>query len=326
VPPTPDSRSLYAGVDLGGTNIAFGLARRDGPLTRRWSLPTDAHRGPDAVLTAVADSLRQAAGEPLAAIGIGLPGLLDLRKGHSLFLPNLPTQWRNVPVAAMLAERAAAPVYLLNDARLATLGEFHFGWGREASTLVCFTLGTGVGGGIVIDGKLRLGPLGAAGEIGHQTVVPDGPLCGCGNHGCLEVLASGPAITAEGVRLMLAGQAPHLHELTSGDPARVNPATIAAAGDPALEHALDRIAAYLAVAIANLVTSLHPDIVVIAGGVAAIGEPLLRRLRAQVRERVRMFPIDSLRIERSQLGGDAGVLGGIALARLGGILTLTTQP
>ena len=137
------------------------------------------------------------AATPVAA-GMGVPGLVDRDQGITLFLPNLPTQWRGVAVARMLGDCIGYPVYLLNDARIATLGEMSYGLGRNGGTMVFLSLGTGIGGGVVIDGKLRLGPLGAAGELGHQTILPDGPLCGCGNHGCLETLASGPAIGAEG--------------------------------------------------------------------------------------------------------------------------------
>ena len=147
---------------------------------------------------------------PLLGLGMGTPGLVDVATGTTRFLPNMPTQWRDVPVAAILGERLGCPVRLLNDVRTALLGELRFGHGKDhpRMTMAFFAIGTGVGGAVAIDGQLRLGPLGAAGELGHQTIITDGPRCGCGNRGCLEALASGPAITAEGVRLMLAGLAP----------------------------------------------------------------------------------------------------------------------
>ena len=180
-----------------------------------------------------------------------------------------------------------------------------------------FALGTGIGGGVVIDGRLRLGPLGAAGELGHQTIVPDGPPCGCGNRGCLETLASGPAITAQGVWLLASGRAPKLHELVAGDPGAVTPremALAAAAGDDAVREALIRAAEYIGIGVANVVTALHPDLVVFGGGVAEIGPLLFDTVRETVRRRVGMFPTDDLRIEKSLLGDKAGALGGIALA------------
>jgi glucokinase len=221
----------------------------------------------------------------------------------------------------MLEPRLGCPVHLLNDARAATLGEFVFGRGRGAGTMVFFGLGTGVGGGVVVDGKLRLGALGAAGEIGHQTVLPDGPLCGCGNRGCLETLASGSAIAAEGVRLFLSGNAPRLHEICGGELARVSPETMAQAarsGDAAVRAALTRAGEWLGLGAANLVTALHPELVVLGGGVAELDDLLLDPVRAAIRRRVGIFPADDVRVERSALGSRAGLLGAIALAARGG--------
>ena len=316
---------MVAGVDLGGTTIACALAENSRILAEK-SVATQSNDGPAAVITRIAglvQSLTVQAGATPAAVGLGVPGLADIERGRTRFLPNLPTQWRDVPVADMLAREIRCPVYLLNDARLATLGELVFGHGRSVSSMVFFTLGTGVGGGIVLDGKLRLGPLGAAGEIGHQTIVPDGLVCGCGSRGCLETLASGPAIAAEGVRLMKSGLAPKLFEITRGDPAAVGPAEMAqaaAAGDALVRDAIVRAARYLGIAAANLVTALHPELVVLGGGVAAIGELLTDTVRAEICRRVRMFPVDALRVEQSLLGNKAGICGGIALAMRGGAI------
>jgi len=317
---------IYASVDLGGTNIAGIFAGGDARAVYERKIPTQSHEGPAAVLNRVAqlvNELAQEAGCRPVALGVGVPGLADLRKGVTKFLPNLPTQWRDVPVRDVLSPQVGCPVYLLNDVRMATLGELTFGHGRTARTMVFFALGTGIGGGVAVDGKLRLGPLGAAGELGHQTILPDGPRCGCGSHGCLEALASGPALAAEGVRLMLSGQAPRLHELVQGEASAVTPKEMAAAaeaGDLAIQEAIVRAAGYLGIAVANVVTILHPDLVVLGGGVAAIGPLLFDAVRQTVRERVRMFPTDDVEIKPSLLGEQAGALGGIALARQGGLL------
>jgi glucokinase len=181
-----------------------------------------------------------------------------------------------------------------------------------------FSIGTGVGGGVVVDGRLRLGPLGAAGELGHQTILPDGPRCGCGNRGCLETLASGPAIAAEGIRLMKMGLAPGLFELVNGDPARVTPHEMLVSGDASTREAIERAAQLLGIGVANVVTVLHPVLVVIGGGVGELGQILLEPIREVVRQRVGMFPTDQLKIEKSRLGDRAGILGAIALAARGG--------
>jgi glucokinase len=178
-------------------------------------------------------------------------------------------------------------------------------------------LGTGIGGGLAIDGKLRLGSMGAAGELGHQTILADGPQCGCGSRGCLETLASGPAITAEGVRLMRSGLAPRLHEIVRGNADVVSPKTMAEAartGETSVRSAIERAAEYLGIGVANVVTMLHPELVIIGGGVAALGDLLLETVRATVCRRVRMFPPESVSIEISTLGDQAGLYGAIALA------------
>ena len=316
---------LYASIDLGGTNLSAALAGADGQIILERKQPTRSYEGPAAVLERMAGmvlAMAAEAGSRPAGLGIGVPGLVDSAGGMTKFLPNLPTQWRDVPVTSVLQPKLGCPVYLLNDARAATLGELAFGHGRTVRTMIFFGLGTGVGGGVVIDGLLRLGPLGAAGELGHQTILPDGPLCGCGNRGCLETLVSGPALSSEGVRLLMSGNAPRLHEICAGDIAKVSPVTMAAAaqaGDGTILDAIRRAGEWLGIGAANLIVALHPELVVIGGGVAEMGDLLLDPVRETIRRRVRMFPTTGLRVERSQLGARAGLLGGIALALRAGI-------
>ncbi len=314
-------QEVLASVDLGGTNIKCVLATPDGQVLARDSKPTESHLGPEGVLDRIAklvQELSSTAGVQPAALGMGVPGLADLKNGVTKFLPNMPTQWKDVPVRELLSPKLnGCPVYLLNDVRMATLGELVYGHGREADTLVFLALGTGIGGGVVIEKKLRVGPVGAAGELGHLCVLPNCPRCGCGSQGCLETLASGPAITAEGVRLLLSGQAPKLYELVQGDAGKVTPkemAEAAAQGDEAVRTAIVRAARFLGIGIAQVVTTLHPDMVVLGGGVANIGSLLFETVRDTLRERVKMVPVDQIKIVKSKLGDQAGALGGIALA------------
>ncbi len=312
--------TLFAGIDLGGTTITAGLGTAEGTVHARRSIPTRSVEGPEAVLERMAtlvEDLAAAHQTRASAVGVGVPGLVDLATGTTRFLPNLPTQWRDVPLASILGQRLSCPVRVLNDVRTATLGELRYGHGRSARSMAFFSVGTGIGGGIAIDGTLRLGPLGAAGELGHQTILPDGPLCGCGNRGCLETLASGPAITAAGVRLLGSGLAPRLHELVAGDANQVSPqtmATAASSGDAMVREALLQAARFLGIGVANVVTVLHPDLVVLGGGVAELGALLIDPVRRVVRDRVRMFPTDAVRIEKSAVGEGAGLLGALALA------------
>jgi glucokinase len=315
---------IWSAVDIGGTNTAVALGTSDGTLTAEHAIATGGEAGPESVLERIAGAIRSL-GDPPRAIGVGVPGLADLRAGRTLFLPNLRGNWRDVPVAAFLSDRLGCPVYLLNDVRMATLGELTYGLGRGVRDMLFLAVGTGVGGGVALDGRLRLGPLGAAGELGHQTLMPDGPLCGCGNRGCLETLASGTAIAAEGVRLMRIGMAPSLHRIVGGDADKITPKTMAQSEDEAVRDAVRRAAVWLGIGIANAVSALHPSLVVLGGGVPGIGAAYVDVVREVVRQRVRMFPVDELRIERSVLGDKAGLYGGIALARQGHFQEIATN-
>ena len=203
---------FFASVDVGGTTtrVAFGTALGD--IEAVHEFPTHSHEGPESLIDRIAEAAERLAsdlGAPAKRMGFGLPGLVDTETGLSKFLPNMPTHWVDVPVGPKLSSRLGCEVRLLNDVRQHTMGELAYGHGRgrEKLSLVYMGIGTGIGGGVVIDGKLRLGPFGSAGEIGHITILPSGPRCGCGNRGCLETLASGPAIAAAGIRLLDTGQA-----------------------------------------------------------------------------------------------------------------------
>ena len=305
-----------ASVDLGGTNIAAAIGFGDGRILVEEQISTESHLGPEAVLARIASLLKRLAPDGVAAVGMGVPGLCDLASGRTLFLPNLPTQWRGVEVASVLRQELGCPLFLLNDARMAALGELDYGHGAAVRDFVFFTLGTGIGGGVVLEGRLRV----EGGELGHQTIVPDGALCGCGSRGCLELLASAPALMAEGVRLVRMGQAPDLLARAGGDLNRVSTVLMAECGDPAVAVAIDRAAAYLGIGVANVVTSLRPQMVVLGGGMAQMGERLLAPVREELRRRVRMFPVEDVRVEVSLTGARAGMLGGLALARRGGVI------
>ena len=317
---------FFVGVDLGGTKVACGIGSIAQGIVAEKTIPTNSADGAERVLERTGEVVRELAkqvGAQPSALAMGVPGLADLREGITRFLPNLPEKWRDVPVRALLSPLVGCPVYLVNDVRSATLAELTFGHGRTVRTMAFFAIGTGIGGGIAVDGALRLGPLGAAGELGHQTIVPDGPLCGCGNRGCLEAVASGSAITAEGVRLLKTGQAPRLHELVGGDVARITPremAQAAQAGDEAAHWALTRAGQYIGIAVSNVIVTLHPELIVLGGGVAEVGDIIFDAVRATVRERVHMMPTENIRILPSQLGTQAGLLGAMALAEKGGLV------
>lgn len=309
----------YIGVDLGGTNIKAGLVDMEaGKVIASTSIPTVARDGHDAVLQRMVDVVKRVMAEnnlttvEVGGIGVGLPGVLDLEKGTTVFLPNLPGTWPNVPVRQVISDQTGLPVSLLNDVRAITLGEWRFGAGKGVDTMACFAIGTGVGGGLVIDNKLNLGLGGTAGELGHQIIDYNGPRCGCGNHGCLEAFASGPAIAAMGLKAVVQGLTTSIGKLVDYDLNKITADVIARAaneGDQIAREIWEQVGTYYGIAIANIVVAVGPRKVVMAGGVAAAGELLLTPIRRTLKERLMFMPIDKVEIVPALLGNNAGVMG-----------------
>lgn len=303
----PEDR-VAVGVDLGGTNLTGLLVRGDGEILGRRRRPTPRTGGAEAVLAAVRETaenlLGQAAasGTVVAGLGFGIPGPIDTERGVCLFSPNLG--WRDLDVAGYFRRAFNLPVAVDNDVRAATLGEAWLGAGRPYRTFVCLTLGTGIGSGLVLDGRLWRGPGFSAGELGHIPVDtrPDAPLCGCGRRGCLESLASGTAIARE-----------------AGTAGAREAAEAARRGDPACRRVFERAAAYLGVGIATVVTLLNPEAVIVGGRVAGAWDLLGPIVQRVVDERT--FPPNraSLRgILPAALGEDAGAVGAAGLVLLPG--------
>ncbi len=309
----------FIGVDLGGTTISAGAVNVvSGQVAGRHQIPTLAKEGHDAVMARMVDLVNAIitdAGlskEDLGGIGVGLPGALDMERGVVLFLPNLPGGWRNVPLKATIEAGVGLPTYILNDVRSFTLGEKTFGAGRDVDTMVGLAIGTGIGGGMIINGQLHLGLGGTAGEVGHMIIDPYGPPCGCGSHGCLEAFASGAAITAMALKAITQGLTTRIGEMVSYDLNKVTPEVIskaAQAGDPIARDIYERAGFYIGIGVANLITIIGPQMVVIGGGVAQAGELLLEPIRRVARERVRVPPIDKVQIVPAQLGTSAGLIG-----------------
>jgi glucokinase len=311
-------KTYYIGLDLGGTTASGILMEPDGRRLADQEIDTLAHQGHMAVidrLAQLAQNLVEESGLNLAdvtATGIGLPGVLDLDKGETLFLPNLPGTWPNVPVEALLEEKLGHPVYILNDVRSITLGETTFGAGKAVQNMVCLAIGTGIGGGTVINGQLYLGNDGTAGEWGHQTVEPDGPRCGCGNYGCLEAVASGSAISAMGMRAVRQGLTTAIRDLSGGDLDKITPKLIAEAarqGDDIAQEIYQRAGQYIGIAVSNTIVGLAPHMVVIAGGVARAGDLLMDPIKETVKRRVHVTPLDKVQIVFGELGIMAGAMG-----------------
>lgn len=288
----------YLGLDLGGTNLKVSVLEippgGEPHQIASATAPTHARLGPEAVIGRLVEVGRQAVAlhGPVRATGLGIPGLFDPGSGEVTLVPNLSGQWQGQPLRDRLAAGMDTAVYMINDARAFTLAEARLGAGRGSATLVGITLGTGVGGGVVIDGRLHTGATGIAGEVGHQTVQPGGPRCGCGNHGCAEAVAQASALAA------LAGR-------DSADQVFA----AARAGDQRCQEAIETVAGHLGVALANTVAVLGADTIVVGGGIAAAGELLLTPLREAVRRRVTLIPPQQVTVTVAALGDTAGALG-----------------
>lgn len=315
----------FIGVDLGGTNLRAAIVNTElGQYTGLRQVPAYAHEGHDAVMARMADLIQSVIASSefqksdIGGIGIGVPGVLDLERGLTLFLPNLSGTWPNVPLRDTIEDRVGLPTYLLNDVRSMTLAEWTFGAGRGVDTIACFAIGTGIGGGLVIDGKLHLGIGGTGGELGHQIIDMNGPPCGCGSKGCLEAFASGPAIAAMGVKVVMQGLTTKIGELVDHDLNRITTRVIADAanfGDIIAREIYEDAGFYIGVAVANVLASVGPRKVVIGGGVAQAGDLLLEPIRRTVKERVFIMPVEQVEILPAELGPFAGLVGAAIWAK-----------
>jgi glucokinase len=312
------------GIDVGGTKLALGAMTADGARSLAFtSALTRAHEGADAVVARIGalanETIDRALAESgasradFAGVGIGAPGPLRRSDGVVVVAPNLG--WHDFPLRDRVADLVRLPVTLDNDANCATLGEWWQGAARGGRNVVGITIGTGIGGGIVIDGRLHHGASDVAGEIGHTTIETDGRRCKCGNYGCVEAYASGPAIVERAREALANDGASALRTINGGDAGALTAQHVydAARGGDELARAVVRDAArYLGAAIANLLNVINPDVVVLAGGVTAAGEELLTPLRAEARRRAFRPAFDAARIVPGTLGSRAGVVGAVA--------------
>ena len=288
---------MLAGIDLGGTQLRVALARSDGRLvasikTKTPLLPTPQ----DMVDWAAAEIDRHRGREKVRSITIAAPGPIDLKRGVLVNPPNLP--WQNVPLVAMMGRATGAKVHLANDADMAGLGEFHHGAGRGSRNMVYITWSTGVGGGLIIDGKLHRGAHGTAGEIGHIIIDPNGPLDNCGQRGCLEAFVSGTALARQ-------------TGLTAAELF-----TAAARGDRQALLVVEGAARYMGIALISLTNALDPEIFVIGGGVSRSWALVYPTMLATLRSSPFIKPARRPRLRRARLGDRAGQVGAVEWARI----------
>ncbi|HEU5169356.1 MAG TPA: ROK family protein [Gemmatimonadales bacterium] len=307
------------GIDIGGTNLVVGAVAVDGSeLHGLRTEPTRAEEGADAVVQRILTMARAAIAQlrferpeaEILGVGVGAPGPLDTKRGIVLLTPNLG--WVNLPLRDIIQRGAGIATALDNDANCATLGEWWCGAARGARHAIGITIGTGIGGGIIVDGRLYHGASDVAGEIGHTTIEVDGRKCGCGNYGCLEAYASGPAIARRAVEALESGVPSRLANYVGGSLAKVTAQTVyeaAREGDELAEEVVHDTAKFLGVGIANMINIFNPEVVVVFGGVTRAGDRLFVPLRREVARRAFKPAVAVCRIVPAELTGTAGVYG-----------------
>lgn len=318
--------AFYIGLDLGGTNVKVGVVSDKKKVLSKLSVPTPAQDGPEAVMAVMADAAQQAAREAglamskIAMIGIGSPGPMDMKRGIVLATPNMKG-WRNVPLRDRIKQLTGRPSVLENDANAAAFGEFWAGAGRDPKIrdLVMLTLGTGIGSGIVIDGKLVHGAHGLGGEAGHMLVVPNGRLCGCGQHGCIEAYASANSMVKITIERILSGEKSSLRDLLEDgdDSTKVDSRAVfkaAKQGDELSKKMVSNTAELLAIACVSLCRILDPQMIVFAGGMTLAGDQLFKPIRKSFAEHTWKVIPSPVEIVPAELGNDAGFIGAAAVA------------
>lgn len=309
----------YAGIDLGGTGIKCGIVDEKGKIVAVKKCPTKKGAPASDILADMAGlviDLQKETGVNLEGVGVGCPGLIDTKKGNVVYSNNLV--WKNVPLVSTLNKALNLPIYVTNDANAAALGEYHFGAGKKYQSMVMFTLGTGVGSGIVFGGKLFEGNLGAGVELGHEVIRYGGEKCTCGRKGCLEAYASATALIRQAQKAMDGDEDSLLWKLCGGDKNAVNGKMVFDAlrdGDKTAEKIVKKYTDYLASGVTNAINAFHPQAIVLGGGICAAGDvflsPLKRKVNRQIFGGTKFAPVH---IEVASLGNDAGIYGAAALA------------
>ena len=313
-------KNYYIGVDLGGTNIAAGLVTKEGKILDKVSIPTDAQQGGRAILDGLAkacDLLVEKAGvsrDDIQTIGIGVPGMMNVDTGEVIFCPNVPVEHLNITTE--LKEKWKVPVKINNDANCAALGEAYAGGAKDAINAIFITLGTGVGGGIIIDKKIYSGFNGAAGEVGHIVIELDGRPCGCGRKGCWEAYASASGLIKTTKEYMSEHKDTLMWEITGNDIGKVGGRTAFDAmrkGDKGGSEVVDLYIKHLAAGIIDMINIFQPEILCIGGGISNEGDYLLKPLQKLVDEARYTRDVPQTVIRRAELGNDAGIVGAAML-------------
>jgi Transcriptional regulator/sugar kinase len=309
-------KNYIIAVDLGGTKIACALTNLEGNIINEKTIPTNAQEGQEELLKRIFFIIKEVIEESgkdvdeIKAIGVGSPGPLDSNKGVILDPPNLP--FKNIEIVKHIEDKFKIKTYLENDANAATIGEYLFGSGKGTKNMVYITVSTGIGAGAIIGEKIYGGTTCNALELGHTTILPNGPRCNCGNFGCLEVLASGTAIAREANKALVKGIESSLNnykKVTSHEVFKE-----ASLGDKLALEIIDKALGYLGIGVANAITTFDPEKVVIGGGVAMAGDVLFDKVKQVVKERCFKVLNESCKIVPAALKTKSGIVGAAAVA------------
>ncbi len=315
-------RDVVIGVDFGATNIRIGVVAKDGKIITKETIPTYSMRGKKFIIKRLIDELKvlistlKLKGIKVLALGIGIAGIIYIKKGIVAFSPNMP-DWRMVPLKIIVARRLKLPVFIENDANAAAIGEGWLGAGKGMRNFVCITLGTGIGGALVLDGRIVHGADGMAGEIGHITVNPDGPLCNCGNNGCLEAYSSATGIIRMAKEALKTGRSSNLLSMTGGNLEKLTSLMIADAaksGDSLSMEIMDKAGAYLGIGLADLVNLLNMELVIFSGGMLDLWDDFKKKVNTEILRRAYDIPAKRLRYKKAKLGEMSGVFGSAKIA------------
>jgi len=318
-----NSRAFYlAGVDLGITKVISTVIDLHGTVISRAKNPVDARDKRNIIISRLFETTRQAfnmAGDKvrkkIIGIGLSVSGLVDIKRGISIFAPNIP-DWQNVPIIELFQKEFSLPAFIENDARAMALGEARFGAGLGYGNIFCVNIGHGIGSGVLIDGELYRGTAFTAGEFGHLTILPSGLYCQCGNRGCLEVMAGGHAIAASAIRSVNAGAKTVIREIVQGKIDEITAEVVSQAaqlGDSTAVHLLQEAGRYLGIGLAGAVNLLGPELIIIGGGVALSGDVLLDEIKSTVAKRAFTTMVNSPPIVLSALEENASSIGAAAL-------------
>lgn len=314
-------KRFAVGVDLGGTNLRVAALDEQGNQIEQISLPTLRERGREDVVDRLCNGILELAERwkssyELAGIGVGIPGIINMKEGILVFSPNFPG-WENYHIHAQIMRKINSPIFLENDANAAALGEKWMGSGKDVDDLCFLTLGTGVGGGLILNGKIWHGKIGMAAELGHTTVYSEGRSCNCGNHGCLEAYASATSVVRSAQELLKSGQAsPGLKEAAAAE-GKLTSAVIyhlAAQGDPSSKKIYEGVGIALGIALGNFINILDIDTFVLGGGAVDAWDAFAPSMFEEVEKRSYIYARDPRRILKSSLGNQAGIFGAACLA------------